>query len=96
MAHLQKACVGKFFPKRCVSAFAIPERNYRYLLRGMPAGSYRLRAGEDLDKDGVSCEAFEACGWRGGLTEGEAVAVPFVPGVDALRGLGIDIALPPP
>ena len=75
--------------------FAIPERNYRYFLRGLPTSSYLLQGGEDLDLDGFFCEPFEACGWHGGPTEQDAVSVAFVPGTAPVRGLSIQL-IPPP
>jgi len=76
-------------------AYAFPEFGYRYWVRGLPAASYRLKAGEDLDFDGFFCEAFESCGWLGGPLEADAVAVPFVPAKAAIQGLSIELAPPP-
>ncbi len=75
-------------------AFAIPERDYRYFVRGLPASEYLLQGGEDIDNDGFFCETGEACGWHGGPTENDAVAVSFVPGADAVRGLSIRLVPP--
>jgi serine protease len=70
-------------------AYALPEFGYRYWFRGMPAGAYRIEAGEDLDGDGFFCEVGDACGWHGGATEADAVPVAFVPGQPAVQGLGV-------
>ncbi len=77
-------------------AFAYPEFGYRYWLRGMPAASYRLQAGEDLDRDGFFCEVADACGWHGGPTEADAIPVEFVPNEPVVSGLSIDLSLTPP
>jgi serine protease len=71
---------------------AVAERSYRYFVRGMPANDYLLRGGEDFDGDGFLCESFEACGWHDSPLQEEAVAVPFVPGVPAVRGLRVMLA----
>lgn len=52
------------------SGFAIPETGYRFALRGVPEGRYRLRAGTDLDRDGLFCEANDWCGQLGGAIPG--------------------------
>ena len=75
--------------------FAYPETGYRYWFRGLPASTYRLQSGEDLDRDGFFCEGADACGWHGGATEQDATPVEFIPGVPAVRGLSITL-LPPP
>ena len=76
------------------AALARPEFGYRYWIQGMPAATYRLRAGEDLNRNGVFCESGEACGFFGGLTEGDAVPVPFRP-TEAVRD-DLDIRVVPP
>jgi serine protease len=35
---------------------------YEYTFTGVPLGMYHVRAGSDLDKDGVLCEVGDACG----------------------------------
>jgi len=76
-------------------AFAIPETGYRYWLRNLPASDFRLTSGEDLDLDGLFCEGADACGWYGGALQGDALLVPYIPGVPAIRGLGITLSPPP-
>ncbi len=75
-------------------AYALPEFGYRYWVRGLPASSYRLKAGEDLDFDGFFCESFEACGWLGGPLEADATVVPYLPDEAAIQGLSIELANP--
>ena len=71
------------------TALVRPEYGYRYWLKGMPAGIYRLRAGEDLDGNGLYCEPGEACGYFGGPTEGDAVPVEHRVGEDVKQNLDI-------
>lgn len=68
------------------------QSGYRYWVRELPEQEYLLRAGEDLDGDGVFCTApFEMCGFFGGPTEGDAVPVDFEPGGGPQEDLDIDI-----
>ncbi len=76
-------------------AFAFPETGYRYWIRGLPPADFLLMGGEDLDRDGLFCESFEACGWHGGPLESDALLVPYVPGTPAVKGLGITLLAPP-
>ncbi len=75
-------------------AFVFPETGYRYWLRDLPASSYILQAGEDLDLDGFFCEGADACGYHGGASEVDATLVPHVPGEPAVQGLGITLFPP--
>ncbi len=52
------------------SAVAVPQTGYRYAFRGLPAGTYKIRAGTDLDHDGFFCEAADWCGDYGGTVPG--------------------------
>jgi serine protease len=52
------------------SAIAAPQSGYHYALRGLPAGTYKVRAGTDLDHDGFFCEAPDWCGNYGGTVPG--------------------------
>ena len=76
-------------------AFAFPETGYRYWLRGLPASSYLLQSGEDLDLDGFFCEGADACGWHGGASQMDATPVDHVPGAPAVQGLSITLQPPP-
>ncbi len=76
-------------------AYAFPEFGYRYWIRGIPEATYHLQSGEDIDFDGFFCESFEACGWLGGPTQDDAIAVPFVPDEPAVKGLSIELKPPP-
>ncbi|MFM8979944.1 MAG: S8 family serine peptidase, partial [Planctomycetia bacterium] len=74
-------------------AVAHAENDYRFFVGGLTAGSWLLRAGEDLDADGFSCEATDACGWYGGATQALAVPIPLAAG-QAVEGLGINLSTP--
>jgi serine protease len=52
------------------SSLALPETGYRFTLRGIAPGTYRIRAGTDLDRDGFFCEAPDWCGDYGGAVPG--------------------------
>ncbi len=52
------------------SGLAIAETGYRFALRGIAPGTYRIRAGTDLDRDGFFCEAADWCGNYGGVVPG--------------------------
>lgn len=82
---------GTFAPR---SARATPEAGYRFWMTELPAGTYHVRAGQDLDRDGFFCEAGDACGWWDGPTEVEAIDLVHVPGEPA--PLPVDILLFPP
>ena len=73
---------------RSVSA-ACALRNYRYWLRDLPQGDYHIKAGEDLDGDGFSCEPGERCGWFGGPTAAEAEAIGFIGGQEPVIDLDV-------
>ena len=49
------------------------ETGYRFALRGILPGTYRIRAGTDLDRDGFFCEAADWCGNYGGAVPGTVV-----------------------
>lgn len=72
---------------------AHPENDYRFFVGGLAAGSWLLRAGEDLDADGYSCEATDVCGWYGGATQALALPIPLAAG-EAVEGLGITLSTP--
>jgi serine protease len=74
---------------------AHPEHDYRYVLGRLPAGTYHVRAGEDLDADGFSCEPFDICGWYGGETQETALPLEYVAG-SILEGIDFTIGLVPP
>ncbi len=76
-------------------ANALAERGYRYWIRRLPAATYRLQSGEDLDADGFFCESSDACGWLGGPTEADAVPIDFVPDQPAVQGLSIELSSQP-
>ncbi|MCB1776135.1 MAG: S8 family serine peptidase [Candidatus Competibacteraceae bacterium] len=50
--------------KQSVSTMAIrqPDGRYVYTLRGIPAGTYQIFAGSDLNNDFYICDAGESCG----------------------------------
>lgn len=78
-----------------VAATVAPEHDYRYWLRALPAGTWRLKAGDDLDGDGIFCEAADVCGWYGGATEAEAVPVAFDPAAGPRFGFSVFLFPPP-
>jgi serine protease len=60
---------------------------YSWVLTDMPAGSYRIFAGSDMDDDNFLCDAGESCGAFRTLDEAERIAVdpastPEITGVD--------------
>ncbi len=61
-------------------AYAHPETGYRYRLADLPPGTYRVKAGDDLDVDGLFCEPGDLCGWFGGASEADAVPLLLQPG----------------
>jgi hypothetical protein len=77
------------------SAHVGPDTSYRYWLRHLPLVPYLLRAGEDIDADGVICEPTEACGYHGGPTEADAVPVTPVEGT-ATTGVNVSLYVSPP
>lgn len=83
---------GTFAPR---SARATPEAGYRFWMTDLPAGTYHVRAGQDIDRDGFYCEAGDACGWWGGPTEAEATDLVHVPGEPAPPP-GDVFLIPPP
>lgn len=60
--------------------WAHPQDDYRYWLRGLPPGTYVIKAGDDLDADGFFCEPGDVCGWFGGPTEADALPLTLIPG----------------
>lgn len=58
------------------SAIAVPQTGYRYTFRGLPVGTYKIRAGTDLDHDGFFCEAPDWCGDYGGTVPGTVTVNP--------------------
>jgi len=77
------------------SAYAHPQQDYRYVLSNLDEATYQVRAGEDLDADGFTCEPYDLCGWVGGLTEAEATPLVFVPGT-VVTGIDVTLGLSPP
>lgn len=71
------------------------ENDYRFYVGTLAPGTWLLRAGEDLDADGFSCESLDLCGWHGGPDEASASAVPLAAG-EAVHGLGITLGTAPP
>ena len=69
------------------SALAQPAAGYRFALRGVAAGTYRIRAGTDLDRDGFFCEAPDWCGDFGGSVAGTITVQP------GLVTSGVDVEL---
>ena len=65
------------------SGFADPIDGYRYALSGLPAGSYTISAGTDLDGDGIFGEAPDWAGEHPGL----------VPVTAGQRVSGVDVVL---
>ena len=76
-------------------ATAHPQHDYRYVLSNLDEATYQVRAGEDLDADGFTCEPFDLCGWVGGLTQDLATPLPFVPGT-VVTGIDVTLGLAPP
>jgi serine protease len=70
--------------------YAHPQNDYRYVLGGLPAGTYRVKGGEDLDVDGFFCESYDLCGWYGGPLEQDALDVDYAA---TGRLEGIDLTL---
>lgn len=60
--------------------WAHPQDDYRYWLRGLPPGTYVVKAGDDLDADGFFCEPGDVCGWFGGPDEADAVPLTLTNG----------------
>lgn|GEM_PF-881269 len=75
-------------------ATAHPQHDYRYVLSNLNEATYQVRAGEDLDSDGFTCEPFDLCGWFGGLTQDLATPLPFVPGT-VVTGIDVTLGLAP-
>jgi serine protease len=74
---------------------AHPEQDYRYVLGRLGADVYNVRAGEDLDGDGFSCEPYDFCGWYGGLTQDLALPLAYVPGT-IVEAIEVTLGLSPP
>jgi serine protease len=68
--------------------------SYRYWIRDVGSGGFHVRAGEDLDGDGLICENAEACGWHGGPTEADATLV-VVAGEVPATGVDVALVVPP-
>ena len=71
------------------SAAASADRGYRYWLRNLMNGDYRIKAGEDRDGNGLFCQEGDSCGWYGGPTEPDSILVPFEGETPATNGLDI-------
>lgn len=69
--------------------------DYRWWFTGFGPGTYNVRAGEDIDRDGFFCEPSDACGWWGGPTLGDATDLGVVPG-DPVSAPGTITLQPPP
>ncbi len=71
------------------------EFDYRFWLRSQPQGTYLLKAGDDLDGDGIFCEAADVCGWYGGTSQATALPLSYVPETSPLYGLTVFLHPPP-
>ncbi|MEZ6008913.1 MAG: S8 family serine peptidase [Planctomycetota bacterium] len=69
--------------------------DYRWWFTGFGPGTYNVRAGEDIDRDGFFCEPSDACGWWGGPTLDDATDLGVVPG-DPVSAPGTITLAPPP
>ncbi len=76
------------------SMTATPDFGWRYLLTNFSAGTYILKAGEDLDEDNVYCEPFDLCGFYGGLRPVDALPVFYDPASPPTLGLDVFLGRP--
>ena len=76
------------------SMTATPDFGWRYLLTNFQAGTYILKAGEDLDEDNTYCEPLDACAYYGGLRPTDAVPVFYDPTSPPTLGLDVFLGTP--
>jgi serine protease len=76
------------------SMTATPDFGWRYLLTNFTAGTYILKAGEDLDEDNTYCEPSDACGYYGGPDAGSALPVFYDPANPPTLGLDVFLTGP--